>query len=199
MGGPGSGRHPRPPGKITVDLALSLDVRALQRTGLMQPGSWLVAPWATGTAPAAVTVEVQYSAVRLHLSTEVCGVSLEIRSHVIQLESTPCHFGGQRFWFTCPTPDCGRRAALLYFAGVAFACRVCLDLSYPSQRERAPDRALRRAQSLRKQLGGSASILVPFPTKPPRMHWRTYAALRSEAMQREAIFVSAASAQLSRG
>jgi len=198
MGGPGSGRYPRPPGKITVDVALSLDVRALQRTGLMQPGSWFVAPWANGRGVAPVTIEVEDAAVRLHLPAEVCGVALETQSHRVQLESTLCHFGGQRFWFRCPTPDCGRRIALLYFAKVAFACRVCCGLAYPSQHEQAPGRALRRAQGIRRRLGGSANLLVPFPPKPPRMHWRTFQALTSEAMQREAMFVSVTSARLGR-
>jgi hypothetical protein len=198
MGGAGSGRYPRPSGKITVDVALSLDVRALQRTGLMQPGSWFVTPWANGRAPAAVTVEVQYSAVRLHLPAEVCGVPVEIRSHLIKIESTPCHFGGHRLWFACPTLGCGRRSAILYFGRIALACRTCCELSYQSQRERAPDRALRRAQGLRRRLGGSANVLVPFPGKPLRMHWRTYEVLRQEAVQREAMYVSAALAPLGR-
>ena len=69
MGGEGSGRYPRPPGKITVDAALSLDVRALQRTGLMQPGSWFVAPWVNARGLAQVTVEVADSAVRIIKAT----------------------------------------------------------------------------------------------------------------------------------
>jgi hypothetical protein len=195
MGGPGSGRYPRRPGKITVDLALSLDVRRWQRTGLMQPGQWFVAPWVNGSGLAPVTVEVEDSAVRLHLPVEVCGVAVELRSCLIQLETTPCNYGGRRLWFSCPTPDCRRRAALLYFAKVAFACRVCCGLAYPTQHERVPDRALRRAQALRRRLGGSANLLAPFPAKPPRMHWRTYQALRSRAIACEAMFFSEASAR----
>lgn len=198
MGGPGSGRYPRPPGKITVDAALSLDVRAWHRSGLLRPGQWFASPWVNVSGLPSVTVEVADAAVRLHLPTEVCGVPLETQEHQIQLESTSCHFGGQRFWFTCPTPDCGRRAAILYFARIAFACRTCCELAYPSQRERAPDRALRRAQGLRRRLGGPANVLVPFPSKPTRMHWRTYQALRSEAMQREAMFASVTSARFGR-
>ena len=196
MGGEGSGRYPRSPGKITVEVALGIDVRAFQRTGFLQSGSCFVTPWANRAGLARVTVEVEDSAVRLHLPSEVCGVPVEINRHEIQLQSTRCYFGGERFWFVCPTLDCGRRVAFLYYARIAFACRTCCGLAYPSQRERAPDRALRRAQSLRRRLGGSASILVPFPARPPRMHWRTYQALRSEAMQREAMFISAASARL---
>lgn len=195
MGGAGSGRYPRPPGKISVDTALSLDVRPWQRQGLIQRGQWFAAPWINGMGLSPVTVEVEDSAVRLHVPTEVWGVALEIRSHLVQLESTPCHLGGPRFWFRCPTLGCGKKVAILYFAKIAFACRACCELSYPSQRERAPDRALRRAQSLRTQLGGSANVLTPFPPKPAGMHWRTFETIRSEAAKCEAQFARAASAR----
>ena len=34
-------------------------------------------------------------------------------------------------------------------------------------------RALRRAQSIRERLGGSANMRKPFPEKPKGMHWKT--------------------------
>ena len=45
--------------------------------------------------------------------------------------STPCHFGGERLWFQCPTPGCHRRAAKLYLGARVFACRRCYNLAYP--------------------------------------------------------------------
>jgi len=59
----------------------------------------------------------------------------------IQLTTTPCNFGGVRYWFICPLSKngiyCGRRVAKLYKAPGAnyFGCRHCYNLSYESRNE----------------------------------------------------------------
>jgi hypothetical protein len=59
----------------------------------------------------------------------------------VQLTTTPCNFGGVRYWFICPLSRngiyCGRRVAKLYKApgGSYFGCRHCYDLSYESRNE----------------------------------------------------------------
>lgn len=59
----------------------------------------------------------------------------------ISLTTTPCHFGGVRYWFICPLSRngiyCGRRVGTLYLAsgGNYFGCRHCYDLSYESRNE----------------------------------------------------------------
>ena len=56
----------------------------------------------------------------------------------VPLISTPCHFGGVRWWFVCPVTaegGCGRKVGVLYRAPRAdyYACRHCLNLSYESR------------------------------------------------------------------
>jgi len=59
----------------------------------------------------------------------------------VQLETTPCHFGGLRWWFICPLSvngvRCGRRVSVLCRAPRAdyYGCRHCYNLSYESRNE----------------------------------------------------------------
>jgi hypothetical protein len=106
--------------------------------------------------------------------TRGLGDDWEDVKETVALEWTPCNFGGERPWFICPGADCGRRVALLYGPGKYFLCRHCYVLRYESQREDKTNRALRRAQKIRKRLEGSANMMEPFPERPKGMHWSTY-------------------------
>jgi hypothetical protein len=79
----------------------------------------------------------------------------------------------------------GRRVAKLYGPGKYFLCRHCYDLRYESQREEKGHRALRRAQKIRQQLGGSANMMEPFPKRPKGMHHDTYMKLLWEHHEAE--------------
>jgi len=58
-------------------------------------------------------------------------------NYKIPLTTTPCYFGGKRYWFICPWYAsgiyCGRRVGVIYKAGDYFACRHCYNLSYDSR------------------------------------------------------------------
>jgi len=97
---------------------------------------------------------------------------------IARFVATPCHFGGQRWWFECPA--CGTRAAHLYLRRARLECRRCADLTYYSQRETLDDRMLRRTRKIRGRVGGSRNLIEPFPGKPRGMHWRTYHRLRRQ-------------------
>jgi hypothetical protein len=100
-------------------------------------------------------------------------------NYPVMLEWTACTLGGRRAWFICPAKGCGRRVAILY-SGAIFACRHCNKLAYACQREKDDDRAMRRADTIRRRLGWCAGIANPPGEKPKGMHWRTYNRLLRE-------------------
>jgi hypothetical protein len=103
------------------------------------------------------------------------------QDYAIRLETTPCRFGGSRWWWVCP--QTGRRVAKLYLPDgqTRFVSRGPggYDLAYASQRENKYDRAHRRGRRIRRKLGSPHSAAHnPVPPKPPRMRRSTYARLR---------------------
>ena len=107
----------------------------------------------------------------------------DIRERV-HLDYTRCYFGGQRPWFVCPREGCGRRVAKLY-AGRYFLCRECHGLAYGCQRESKSTRLMHKAQKIRIWLGGTPSLMTPFPEKPRGTHWSTYLRLQDRALRAE--------------
>ncbi len=58
----------------------------------------------------------------------------------VKLVSTPCYYGGNRWWFICPVSKsygevCGHRVGNLYLDGDSFGCRHCYNLTYKCQKE----------------------------------------------------------------
>ena len=104
----------------------------------------------------------------------------------VGIEWTKTAFGGRRPWALCPS--CERRCAILYKkpGSVLWGCRVCMDGRYRSE-HRSPDQRRRhKAFKIRRRLGQTDHNTVkPFPEKPKGMHWRTYEAIREEALRRE--------------
>ena len=97
--------------------------------------------------------------------------------YAVGLSWTGCNYGGRRPWFLCPC--CGRRVAILY-GGAMFACRHCRKLAYEVQRETAGDRAIRRADAIRRRLGWPAGILNSMGDRPKHMRHTTYLRLLHE-------------------
>jgi hypothetical protein len=191
LGGIGSDNRYRFNTKTTTDECNALDVRRLHREGALQPGTLFSTSWSrfgrkTGSMGGFVYRD------RIVLSyRHRSGASREWEDvkEPVPLEWTPCNFGGERPWFICPGvingKRCGRRVAILYGPGKYFLCRHCYDLRYESQREDKGHRALRRAQKLRQQLGGSANTMEPFPDRPRGMHHDTYMRLLWEHHEAE--------------
>ena len=178
MGGSGSGRWQR--GKDTTSDMRALDVRRLQRDGFLTPGRWFSWKWSrNGEEVGSIQISTKADRVMLSYRSRSNGGDWQPIEYPVQLEWTACHLGGQRAWFRCPARGCGRRVAIL-FGGTVFACRHCHRLAYASQRERAGDRAIRRADRIRDKLDWEPGILNGDGGKPKGMHWRTYERLKAQ-------------------
>jgi hypothetical protein len=98
----------------------------------------------------------------------------------IQTATTPCHLGGHRFWFLCPS--CGVRCAILY----PNRCRKCVNGRYATELMTPLDRKITKAIKLRRRLGQlSGGTIAAFPSKPKRMRWHIYLRLRATSVALE--------------
>jgi hypothetical protein len=178
MGGYGSGRKF---GADYTDDYRSVDVRRWQRDNLLTLGQSFNWQWSRNNEIlATIKVKVESGQVRLSYSCRKNGGEWEKLDYPVKLQTTSCHYGGGRYWFTCPAVGCGRRVALLYLGGKYFACRHCYKLAYRCQRETADDRATRRADKIRTKLDWDPGILNLRGLKPKGMHWKTYHRLTAE-------------------
>ena len=171
MGGFNSGRHG---GKSTTTDMRALDVRKVQRDGLLRPGHSFGWSWTRGgETMASINIRVDTDSVMLDYRSRSNGGEWQAMNYPVRLAWTACHYGGQRAWWLCPAGGCGRRVAVLY-GGSVFACRHCHRLAYKSQRETPLDRAYRRANNLRDRLGWIPGVIHGAGDKPKGMHWRTF-------------------------
>ena len=86
----------------------------------------------------------------------------DVSQHV-GIESTPCHLGGTRPWFTCPT--CGGRAGVLFLRSGRYACRKCQRIAYRSQSGSETERLCSLFHKLAAQLEAG---------KPAWQRWATF-------------------------
>lgn len=174
MGGMGSGRRYQG-GKETTDDCRSLDVRYLQRDGLLSSGRSFVLNWTrNGEKVASIQVRTEADRVILDYRHQRNGGEWKSQNYPVRIEWTSCNYGGSRAWFLCPAQGCGRRVAKLFLGSAIFACRHCYKLAYACQRENQDDRATRRADKIRDRLKWEPGILNGHGIKPKGMHSRTY-------------------------
>lgn len=92
------------------------------------------------TAFGRTAIHVKY---RTTIGTETKGQN---QNYDIDIITTPCHFGGYRRWFICPT--CRTKHTVLFMVTPIFQCRECSNIAYESQNyshfQRQYGRALRQ-------------------------------------------------------
>lgn len=97
--------------------------------------------------------------------------------YLVRITSTPCNYGGVRYWWLCPNGHCGRRCRVLY-GGKYFVCRQCNSHAYyETQRDKNlltridnELTAIRRKLKAKKTLAVTSSL----PARPKGMHFRTF-------------------------
>lgn len=178
MGGIGSGRSASYSGKATTEDSFPLDIRRLERAGVLTPGGACTWQWKVNDrVHATIGIRAEAGNITLLYNYTAHGRPAETIGQTIWMESIACSPGGRRRWFACPA--CGRRVAVLYGAGRLFACRRCKGLAYASQVEPDDDRAARRADRIRTRLGWVPGLLDGPGSKPKGMHRCTYERLQA--------------------
>ncbi len=176
MGGFNSGRRSGTP---TVEDGHTLDLARLLRQGLAVPGALSRGSivWTTTTGERRGTVGYEADLTtgdtgRMRLRYAAAG---KPQDYFVSLTTTPCHYGGQRWWFLCPSS--GRRCRKLHLppGGTIFAARQAYRLAYRSQRTTPMDRSHARQRRLYARLGGEYEYFEqPPPRRPKGMRRATY-------------------------
>jgi len=132
--------------KITVEQATQLSIFKLKEFGLLRGRCTSTLTWThklsgkTSSIGILVDTEDLYAKVNYAITDRDTDEKTDY-DYKINLTTTPCNFGGVRYWFICPLSRdgayCGRRTGTLYLAsgGNYFGCRHCYNLSYESRNE----------------------------------------------------------------
>lgn len=111
-------------------------------------------------------------------------------NYPIQLQVTPCHYGGSRYWFSCPRCD-GRVATLYIASNLLFHCRKCQKLNYTCQQDMKLSATRHVMYKLRDRLGwryDNAWMRPSRKIRPKGMHQTTFDKLveRHDALENRA-------------
>lgn len=100
----------------------------------------------------------------------------------LKLTTTPCQYGGFRYWFLCG--QCDKRVGVVYERDKVFCCRHCLSLGYKSQRLQLHERQSKKLMKLYKKMGWQAlENLHKQGIKPKYMKMQTFEKICSKISQ----------------
>jgi hypothetical protein len=157
MGGQGSGSWYRLDRKSTVEESMVLSMRDLRGRILQNTSGTVTWTWSGGNESSVGYFVAWNDGVPMITLQYHWRGSEEIRIP-IRLQATSVHFGGQRWWFTCPLivneVACNHRAGKLYLPPGArhFGCRQCHGLTYRSSQ------AAHQMERLFGQLGNTREM-----------------------------------------
>lgn len=124
----------------------SINIFWLKRHGYIPKGGGYIGgslKWTWGAEPSGsigiyvLTGEENYARLFYTHTDSWSGEKAEM-DYRVRLVTTPCRYGGKRYWFLCPLVrngiPCERRVGVLY-GEKYFGCRYCYDVAYNAQFE----------------------------------------------------------------
>ena len=136
LGGFRSGKYDRYGRKRACEEVKSIDIRGLKRKSCLGKEGYIYLSWTFGGKPSGdISIKIFEDRLNFLYSTinNRSGKKQEF-NYWINLDYTPCNYGGRRVWFLCPI--CYRRRALLYCGQDGyFKCRNCANLNYRSSQK----------------------------------------------------------------
>jgi hypothetical protein len=131
MGGYGSGRQSDLP---STSEAKRVDIRYIRKQGWLYSGARGSLSWTRGgEASGNVAYRIQGDTFTLDYKVREYEDQWEQVVLDVALLTTPCRYGGHRYYFQCPNQHCRRRCEVLYSVGKYFLCRKCCGYLYKSQ------------------------------------------------------------------
>ena len=126
--------------KTTVELCRSISAKSLNDNGFFAENKSGVITWTNnfGENIGARKIQSYVSGNGNTTYLELMTGGFVTSRQEIGLTTTPCNYGGVRWWFVCPVVKdgvyCGNRVAKLFLppGGQYFGCRQCYDLTYES-------------------------------------------------------------------
>ena len=125
--------------KPTAEESCDISIFQLKDWGMLTESTNRVVEWFnknTGKKTARVVVATEMTdeprVIFLYTTTDRDGNKADY-DYTAPLVTTPCNFGGKRYWFLCPV--CYSRVGALYLirGDVRFACRYCNNITYRSR------------------------------------------------------------------
>ncbi|RKY07713.1 MAG: hypothetical protein DRP56_05285 [Planctomycetota bacterium] len=137
--------------KVNTDLCRTLSIRTLKKMGVFDDDSSdevFSVRWVNELGEDAGSVSIipqvcvggngNKRSLRVEMAGCVTGGGSSVTGQDISITTTPCYYGGVRYWFLCPAVVdgvlCEDRASKLYLppGGELFGCRQCYGLTYES-------------------------------------------------------------------
>jgi hypothetical protein len=151
MGGMGSGSYSRWNSKTTTDQVKKIDIRFMNKNGLLVTNFTGKFSWSISGNPAGNIGYTNYSDhLILDYRYRENGGEWQPVKQRIDYDRTNCNYGGDRLWFLCPR--CNARIAVLYCKDVLFLCRHCYEIPYTTQYQGHMDNLIDKKHALGKRI-----------------------------------------------